>query len=440
MRFLIVKAKRGNGSRSRALVWLVLLWASLSRGDAGAAGGSPARFWEVATLSGSALQCLIGAPEAHVTLVACTTTCRPIRWQLDERNADGEVLLDHGVLAAMEKPPGVIDADDEILWMAADGGRPMRAHEMPADALCGLELQVTPAAGAGARVYAFVVPSAAPRAAGSYVEYDALEDTFIGPRLALGFRGATPRYLRVKSSDKDAVNLLDRLKVRASAWFLGLIPMGRDEDDLEPAEVGWRAGPIRIVRRQRQRIRLGWGIRSPRFNIETYFYRDVIRLPVHFRLNFPPTYFFGRIVVQALLDFRDLHEWRVWVPELAHPLPIADLPPGTAARLSSLAAQPIAISGPDVQLMQLLETSPSLAPLTRRLLYRQTTDSLAPEAERGEHPGIGYALVDWGGVGNGWHWFAALDYVLPADFDLTVLLRERREPTLVHAVPFAPER
>src|SRR5262249_42337759 len=150
-------------------------------------------------------------------------------------------------------------------------------------------------------------PDSAPRAQHRYVQYDDQTATVIAANAVLGFGGPTPRYLALDPRPgRTPVNVLDRLKIRASARFLGLIPLSRNEDDFDTPEIPWRAGPVRVIYRQRQRIRLGFGIRSPRFVLDAVVYRDFAELPVRFHLNFPPTYFFGGIVVRALLDFRDL--------------------------------------------------------------------------------------------------------------------------------------
>jgi len=438
MRFLLVKVF-GLRARRRCAEILAVSVAALLVGQPDTSlATADAPFWEVASITGETLGCLVGAPSDRVALFACQDACAPIPWQLDERDAQGRLALDQGPAPSADDPPGVIDGNDEVRWMAADSGRPMRRDEAPPDARCGVELALRHTEdAAGGWAYAFVLPSTAPRSPTRYVRYDPDRDVISGTRVSLGFRGATPQYLGLRSGE-DGVerSVLDRLKVRAFARFLGLIPMRRNEDDLESGFVAWRAGPIRVIRRQRQRIRLGWGIRSPAFGTDTSFYRDFAELPVTLRLNFPPTYFFGGIEIRAALDFRDLRGWQLLAPGLREPLVVGSMRPQDVERLNALPGDWFALIGSNVQLVQVLGSSPSLATVDRRLFYREQTAPDRPEAERGEMPGVGHRLTRWEHVGSGAHWFSATCYALPAEYDLQQFLRERARPVTIEALPF----
>jgi hypothetical protein len=387
--------------------------------------------WRPVTLTGDSLGCLIGATEERVAIRACHRRCEPIPWQLDERHPGGDLLFTHGALAV---PPdtSIIDSHDELTWMLADAGRRMRPEEARPDALCRLEVRTATEGGFEGWMYAEVLPEAAPRAAQSYVQYDAAADTVVAARAALGFRGPTPRYLGLELGESgELVNILDRLKIRASARFLGLIPMRRDDDDFETPEVSWRAGPVRVIHRQRQRIRLGFGIRSPKFVVDATVYRDFAELPVLFHLNFPPTYFFGAIRVSAVLDFRDLRGWQFLAPGLPSPLIVGSAPPELVERVNRTPGDWFALVGPKLQIVQVLATSPSLAAVRTQVLYREEISPGGPEDHPGEMPGVGFQLTDWRGVGSGFHSFSALSYVLPADYEIERFLRERTESLAV---------
>jgi hypothetical protein len=419
----------------------ILLAAALATGNA--ARAAQPRFWEVARLGAEALACANGTPAEQVALLACRTACDPIPWQLDERDAHGDLVLDRGPQPGQDDPPMVVDANDELLWMVEDSGRRANAGDLSDDARCVVEirLQDPTAAGADRWVYVVVLPRPAPRAARSYVRYDPERDVIQGARVVLGFGGATPQHLSVGGAGP---NLLDRLKVRVRARFLGLIPVRRDEGDLTTEFVAWKAGPIRVIRRQRQWARIGWGIRSPTFGSDTYFYRDVAELPVRLRLNFPPTYFFRAIEIHAVLDFRDLTGWRLRAAGAATAVTVGATTAPERAHLNALPADWFALGNGEVALVQFLGVSASLATLTRRLSYEETAEPRPPEAVAGEQPGIGYRLSAWERVGSGVHWFASTSYALPAAYDLDAFRRERQAPLAIAAraltVPSTPDR
>lgn len=405
---------------------------------AAAQTGTP--FWRVARVAGDQLPCLDGRAAEAVTLLACRQTCAPIPWQLDERDAAGELVLPEGPEPNAEDPRDVVDANDEILWMASDAGRRIASDEVPTGAVCGLEI-TQGEADDRTWVYAFAVPAPAPRSPIRYVEYDAARDTVETARVAIGFGAPTPRRFRLRGTDGQlGPNHLDRLKVRASARFLGLVPLGRDEDDIQWLFDAWHAGPIRVVRRERQWVRLGWGLRTPIFRTESVFYRDYVELPVRLRLNFPPAYFFSGIEVQAALDFRDLDGWSVRTPT-GRVGAVGAVAAADAARINRQQGDWLALQGPQVIIVLRLQLGDSFASLRRELLYREGADGEDPQDAPGERPAIGFRLTEWGAVDRGHHWFAAIATALPADYDLDRFASQDGLPLRIEVRPLsAPDR
>lgn len=380
--------------------------------------------WLVVQVPGAELDCARGRHEQAVMLVACATTCEPVPWQLDERDDDGWWVLDGGPEPTADDPPGVIDDNDEILWMAADGGRRARRGELPAGE-CRLAL-AQQAAGELRWLYLIVGTVPAPRSPRRYVTYDAERDRIEAGRVEVGFGAPTPRFLALRdASGARGPNLLDRLKIRARARLFGILPLGRDEDDIEYRFSAWRAGPVRVLRREYQWVRLASWLRTPIFRSETLVTRDAMTLPVRLRLNYPPTYFFAGIEVQAVLDFRDLRGWQV-LADGAVPVAV-----GSGAGPDQRESGWIALRGPDATLVLELELGETLASLRPTLVYRDDGAREPPEDDPGELPGIGYRLTHWSDVDRGTHRFAAVAHALPADADLDTFAAERRSAPAV---------
>ncbi|MFI5367319.1 MAG: hypothetical protein ACHQ4J_17045 [Candidatus Binatia bacterium] len=405
-----------------------------------ACGGVSVRFGDVVSLAGNALAQFDGDRIDRLALLSCIdASCRPIPFQIDECDARGQWALDHGPEPTADEPPGVLDGNDVLLFMAADAGDHALRTELPRS-LPAAEIGVhDPLDGTMRWVYLVRYPRAAPRAAAAYVRYDPLTDRVCGARVSLGFDRGVPDYLACTDGAAADANLLDRLKVRAAATFLfGLLRFSRSEDDLTTQFSGWREGPIRVIRRQRQWVRIGWGIRSPTFGSYTYFYRDFAELPVGLSLNFPPHYFFGNIVVRAVLDFRDLRGWSLVLPSMAAPIAIDGTMTAQKEALNSLPDSWFALLGPHVTLVQTLDVSPSLASVRRRLYYREALAARdPPETVPGAEPAVGYQLDQWERVGAGAHQLAAVSYALPPDVDVGAFMAARNAPlqTTVRTLP-----
>ena len=395
-------------------------------------------FGDVVRVAGTDLRVFGGARLDHLALLACVhTNCRPIPFQIDQRDAGGNWVLDQGPEPNADQASGVLQENDLLLFMAADAAqRASRADLPPATEAAEVTI-VDPASHDIRWVYFVRYPRIAPRSDASYVDYDPVNDRVRGAHVSLGFRNGVPDYL-ASNGNAAGPNLLDRLKVRATASFLwGLIRFSRDEGDLTTQFVAWRKGPIRVIRRQRQWVRIGWGIRSPTFGSYTYFYRDFAELPVSLRLNFPPRYFFGDIAVETVLDFRDLSGWSVLAPSLPAPIAINGAMTPQKRALNELTDSWFAVLGPEITLIQTLDVSPSLSSVRRHLLYRESATPLPPEAVAGERPGIGFRLDRWDRVGAGLHQLESVSYALPPEVDPRAFMASRKTPLqiIVQALP-----
>jgi len=416
-------------------------------GTSAAVATTSVRFADVVSIVGSELGRFDGCAVERLTLLACRDnagreSCEPVPFQIDEVDAEGHWVLDQGPQPNADEPPGVLDANDRLLFMASDAGDRVGRADLPLDTAAAEVSVRDPLTGEERWAYLVAFRDQAPRSPRSYVTYDSATDRVRGQRVTLGFRHGVPGYLAVDGIDvmaggAAATSLLDRFKVRATATFLwGLIRFSRNEDDVTSEFVAWRQGPIRVIRRQRQWVRIGWGIHSPTFGSYTYFYRDFAELPVSLYLNFPPTYFFGDITIRAFLDFRDLRNWSVLLPDLSETIVVDGVMTSRKRGLNQLPASWFALRGPQVTLVQMLDVSPSLASVRRSLVYNETlAQHDPPEDFRGEEPAIGYRLDRWEHVSAGTHQLASTSYALPPDLDVQAFMTARCVPLGVTVRP-----
>jgi len=386
---------------------------------------------EAVVIAAEQVPVLDGRAITSLGVIACEDDdCGPIPMQVDERAADGRWVLDEGPEASADSPPGVLDGGDTILVMAADAGSPARPDRLPSYQAMVEVMIHDESDGTVGWVYLIATDGLAPRSPRSYVRYDAGADRIHGGGVSMGFAGGVPAFLAID----DGPNLLDRLKVRASARLLfGLLRFSRSEDDLSTELAGWHGGPIRIIRSQRQRVRLGWGIRSPTFGSYTYFTRSAADLPVALRLNFRATYFVSDVDITAVLDFRGLAGWTVVVPGGDAALVVGGGMDPMKHQLNERQADWVALRGPRLTLLQRLQVGPSLASVRRRLVYRENPDPVdRPESYPGEEPGVGYRLDQWGEVGSGHHDFAAHSYAVPNQTDVAAFIAAREQPLRVY--------
>ncbi len=400
------------------------------------AGGLETGSWRAIVVPARDLSCLHGALADEVALFGCGEECAPIPWQLDERDPTGAYVLDSGPAASADVDGGAIDGNDDLVFMWSDAAA-LRRSPLPGEPLCAVEMSVE-VDGTVRRVYAARLPGAAPRSPLSYVEFDVAADVMRGRSVAVTFAGPTPRGLALRFGAAAGQQLLDRLKIRAEARFFGIFTLSRDEDDIESVYEAWRVGPVRILRRERKWIRLAFGYRTPYMETQTTFYRDLVQMPVQFRLNFAPSQLMSRIEVRAALDFVNLRGWRFAAPgAVPGSLTVGSIPAEVSRQIAAgVDASLLALQGADATFALLLRLGPTLQSLNKTILYIEDPANDAPERTPGQMPAIGFRLTEWGAVENGDHWFAAESYALPGGYDPHVLAAEM---TVVPVVSVRPD-
>lgn len=417
----------------------LLFASSLSAATSFASPFDDTRATDVVALAAAALPQLHGARISDLVALRCaraTPDCTPVALQVDERDAFFRWALDAGRHPVADDPPGILDDNDVLFLRAADAGDDDGDPALPAHQRA-VTLEVhDPLDGASGRLHIIESVSPPGESPQTLVEYDPAADLFRSGNVAFGFADGIPQTLAVRQSDGFSPDLLDRVKVRASVDLLwGLLRFARDESDLTTEVTGWRRGPLRATRHQEQQVRIGWGIRSPRFSNYTFFYPDFAELPLSLRLAHRPAALFGNIRIEVALDFVDLRGWTLLRPRHPpHPIgsgvpPALDVTPGDWFALRS----------GKTTLLQVFDVSASLDGTRRRLVYREGNRPYPPEEVPGEQPAVGYRIDRWDGVDAGDHHLRARAYSLPPDVDVAEFLEGLRHPLVALVVTARPD-
>jgi hypothetical protein len=283
----------------------------------GPCGAVDRRFAAIELVAGE-LGGLGRTPLARLGLVAFSgETPHAIPFQVDERRGR-RLALPGGPEATDDDKPGVLDADDLVVFMACDAGARAGA-DVVARAFPGAtawrEIRLEdPVATTTAFAY-LVVADAPPTTARRYVAYDDTLDLVTAARYRIGLVGALPVYFAVALGGSLGPNLLDGLRLRAEATLLAnLAHWDLDESKGRHQLIAWTAGPVRVVRRSRHQVTIGLGIRLTAGTAHTYFYPQHVFGPGKLHLPFSPGIFFRSITAFGGADGRDLRGWRYHAP------------------------------------------------------------------------------------------------------------------------------
>ena len=395
---------------------------------------SPTRDTEIVAVAANAVPNLRGTKIESLRAIRCTPSrdCVAVPLQVDERDADHRWVLDTDATGAVDSSQDVVDDNDVLFFRPTDGAAPATPPRLPPHRNAALFEVFDPLDGRIAHVYVVDAPQLPAPAPPPLVRYDPQWDRLHSDRVTLGFQAGVPDRLAVAPHG----DLLDRMKIRAAASLLwGLLRFERSEADLTTEHVGWRAGPLRLTRYQSQRVRLGWGIRSPRFHSYAFFYPGFVELPLALRLAHRPALLFGDIYVEMRLDFIDLRGWEVVAPGISA-FTVGTKRPPTPIDVD---ARWFALRGPHATLLVWLDLGSSLESTRVRLVYDDSPSPDPPEDVPGERPGIGFRIERWDDVPAGAHHLRARAWALPPDMSLEAFLGALQNPLQVRVIAPWPQ-
>lgn len=302
------------------LVLALVTWAAAEPVPLGPCGPID-RMYDPVEIHVQTLRRLGGTAPASLGLLAFRATRpEPIPFQLDEAKGRRPALPD-GSEPTRDDKPGVLDADDQLVFMACDAGEQRSAEEVElALANAGRvsawrEITVRDPLTTRAGFVYLVASERPPRTERRYVTYLPGGDLVTTGRYRVGLVDALPTYLALAFQGPLGPNLLDGFRLRAEARLRANLAhwtfnehQGRHELD------AWRAGPVRLVRRSRHQANLGLGIHLTAGTAHTYFYPQHVFAPGALRLPFPPRFLFSEITAFGGADGRDLRGWRYHAP------------------------------------------------------------------------------------------------------------------------------
>jgi len=262
------------------------------------------------SIRGTALADLHGHTIASLRLLAVEDgKAVPIPFQIDERDEEDRIVL-------TDPPPGrTLDADDELVFMAADSGDRLAEGKLPGGSGRALEIEITdPLSGERGWAYLAVFgETAPPLSEKSYVHFDRVAnqgrselysvDYDVRGNFFTGFRIAT-------LGGGNGENLIHRTRMRGAPTFsllLGRFEMSFTEEDSLMVLTGVKNGPVRATRHVELSVDLGGMLpQIPSGQVDTYHYRSSVVTPSKVSIPWVVLKLASEFSFVSLSDFRDV--------------------------------------------------------------------------------------------------------------------------------------
>ena len=227
----------------------------------------------------------------------------PIPFQFDEITREGiKVMPDGGPDANPQDGNGVLDPQDELLFMAHDLGDRVQPGQWVEDIVEFLEITVQDPLDGG-KGWCYLLRFAGEPPLQSPLNYATYNEKYnqhygfymfgetmfnvMGGKL---YRQAFPRKWKIPDyAGGNFSNFVDRTKYRVRVrLFFGTLKLTVDEDVFFGDTLAIRDGPVRCIRRCWLKVRLPLGIKSPRLNGDINGYDSVFFVPAELNVPFNP--------------------------------------------------------------------------------------------------------------------------------------------------------
>ncbi len=277
---------------------LGLVSRALAQEPTATAGGAKTlhRVPDPIVLTGDAAATLVGKKLDQLGLFALRASgLASIPFQVDEKTAAGNYVFPGGKEANPGDGNGLLDKQDELVFMADDSGARLDGAAWPEGAADAAEIAISdPVDGTSGYVYLFAFDGKAPRSNVDYVSYDPAQEKITAEHYSMQYTPGKDHIFFSSitiptSAGGSGVNFVDRLKLRTYIKTKLLIPLSFDEEEWDSKVAAYMDGPVRAMRMVKNRLSF-MGIEvSPTVQVFATYYRDFHQAPAKIQqtVDFP---------------------------------------------------------------------------------------------------------------------------------------------------------
>jgi hypothetical protein len=266
--------------------------------EAGSKAGRIDRIFDPVLIQGKWLTDLLGSSLAGLRLYRCRDgQYETIRFQVDERNLQGDWVFPYGKKNNRSEGNGRMDGRDMLLFMASDAGEraPPDTPLLGASSVTEVELE-DPVDTDRAWVYLVAHEADPPPLCPlpDYVRYN-YETEEVSTDFSYYKFIITEEGLHTGFSDVGAIlpavggdgqNRIDRMKTRIQIrFFFNLVPLSLNEEMLGQDVAAYIAGPVRVIRRLEQFFKLPFRLRGMKSVTDLHLYESLTIVPAE--INVP---------------------------------------------------------------------------------------------------------------------------------------------------------
>ena len=225
-------------------------------------------------LTGQQIPALIGLPIQRIALYQWTDKrLQPIVFQIDRRDEEDRYVFSSETITKTDTAQIVFDENDELVFLQRETSLRMPSQSQSASEGQLIEIIINDQQQVQHWVYVRLLKESGKSSLKHYINYNPETDSVSTNLYQLGFSRQTPFLVDVfrwwdETGQQWSPDLLDTMKIRHSGKLFGLFGFSRTHEDYSSELVAIKAGPVRVIRRTENRVRVFLGLKSPALTID----------------------------------------------------------------------------------------------------------------------------------------------------------------------------
>ncbi|MDT8386307.1 MAG: hypothetical protein RQ736_02250 [Thiogranum sp.] len=387
-------------------------------------------------LNAAALPFLVNAQANWVSLYAESQgRLEPIPFQIDKVDRRGRYEFASSETEKREEARARIVAGDEVTFMVGDLGGRWSGSPSAAEPLREVRL-VDPETGVSRWLYVRI-GQRRDRSGGDYVQYQTDGDFIAGHSYRVGFADDVPfllDHLQRRQSPQQpwSDNLVDSMKVLHRGSFLHKFAFVRSHRDYQSRVVAVKDGPVRVIRRTLNNVRMILFLKTPNIEVDfvaygNSFYVDTL-LDIPFRIGS----IFSGLDTRFSIDWREdvgLEGARLYTSSVAAGVAVDGEMSQEEYALNQKQDDLLLFSSRYGDMLVTLGIPEDLPVGFRNFYHDDRAVSDRPETVQGQFGNFGFLTDNWESLNTDLHHLMFHAYLTPAVDSAAALQMLRRAPS-----------
>jgi len=359
----------------------------------------------LAVVAGSSVPALLGTPVQQISLLNYSQgRLSPVSFQIDQKDRQGRYLVEAVPPDTLESQAAALDENDELIFRFKDSGNKLPGTSEFVGLYSLVEIQVTDAnSESSGWIYASISDRNKPLPANKLIRYLPDTDSVQSDLYHIGFSEQLPFLLdtfhwKLDGNQAWSPDTSDTMKIRHRGTFLGFIPFQRTQNDYSSRLVSVKEGPLRVIRRTSNRIRMLWQLKTPALYVDYVMMPDGFIMDTIIDIPFNIGLFFSNVETLTTMDWNDdpdLPKLTIHSPDSVMKLPVDGHMSAEKQAFNTVNSNHFSVSSSFGDLWVQLDI-PDDFPIQSWLYLR---DDIAepdpPENHAGQFGNVGFRTTEW---------------------------------------------